>query len=125
MTDRPYRLAIVGSRHFPDLGAVRAFVQGVHAQDPTVEIVSGGAVGVDLGAQIEAQRLGMTVRVFLPLWRGPDGRGDYNPRAGFERNQTIVEYADEIVAFWDGISRGTQDAIRRAEAARKPFAVRR
>lgn len=33
--------------------------------------------------------------------------------------------ADEIVAFWDGVSKGTMDTIRRAQLAGKPYTVKR
>ena len=39
------------------------------------------------------------------------------------RNKTIVEYADKIVAFWDGKSKGTLSVIKYAEKMGKPCKI--
>lgn len=72
------------------------------------EVVSGGAYGVDmLGAKF-AKDCGLPVKFFYPDW---DGLGK---RAGFVRNQEMADYADALIAVWDGQSRGTKDMIDRA-----------
>lgn len=43
--------------------------------------------------------------------------------AGPIRNAEIVAACDKLIAFWDGKSRGTQDAIKKARAAGKLLAV--
>lgn len=73
-----------------------------------VEIVSGGARGVDTAAKNEALDWGLAYKEFPADWNAR-GRG-----AGFARNQLIVNYADRVVAFWDGVSPGTKDTIDRA-----------
>lgn len=109
------KVAVVGSRDFPRLDEVRAYVASLPAD--TV-IVSGGARGVDTAAVDEARRLGMRYIVLPADWK------TWGKRAGFMRNADIVAAADEIVAFWDGVSRGTRHTIALAEAAGKPV-VRR
>jgi hypothetical protein len=108
------RIAVVGSRGFRNLAAVRHFVW---EQDRNTVIVSGGAGGVDSAATGEARRLGMKYEVYLPDW-------DIHGRsAGIIRNRAIVERSDEVVAFWDGRSRGTQSTIEMARRLRKPLRV--
>lgn len=110
------KIAVVGSRDFPRLAEVRAFVAGLPRD--TV-IVSGGARGVDTAAVDEARVRGMRYIVLPADWK------TWGKRAGFMRNADIVEAADRIVAFWDGVSRGTPHTVRLAEAAGKPVEVRR
>jgi hypothetical protein len=111
---RAPRIAVVGSRTYPTLEDVRQFVR---EQPLDAVIISGGARGVDQAAVNEARRLEMPYEVYPADWNRY-GRG-----AGMIRNQTIVDTADEIVAFWDGQSPGTRDTIRRAKAAGKPVRV--
>lgn len=108
------RIAIVGSRGYLDLEAVRRYIRGL-PKDAT--IVSGGAPGVDRTAEREARRLGLRLVVYQAEWDRL-GRG-----AGIVRNGTIVENCDRVVAFWDGVSRGTENTITRARRAGKPVEV--
>ncbi len=109
------KVAIVGSRRYRDLPSVREFVRNL---PPQTVIVSGGAAGVDTEAERAAADFGFICIVVKPAWK----RGRY---AGFERNQVIVDLADEIAAFWDGDSRGTHDTMTRAYAAGKPVHIMR
>jgi hypothetical protein len=108
------KVAVVGSREYADLAAVRQFVWEC---ERTTVIVSGGAKGVDRAAVDEAKRLGMPYEVYLPDWSG------HGKAAGIIRNREIVASADEVVAFWDGKSRGTQATMEMAKAAGKPVRV--
>lgn len=120
---KPYRVAVVGSRAFPRLMEVKAFVhelaERMRANGEAIEVVSGGAPGVDIVAQTAAQDEGLGVKVFAADWNR------LGKAAGMIRNQEIVDYADEVVAFWDGSSPGTKDTINRANWARKPLTIRR
>ena len=108
------RVAVVGSREFPDMGKVRAFVSGLEAG---TTIISGGSRGVDTVAERTGRARGLRVEVHLPDWWT-------HPRAaGVIRNQKIVDSADRVVAFWDGHSRGTADTIKRARAKGIPIEV--
>jgi hypothetical protein len=40
----------------------------------------------------------------------------YNAMAGFARNQKMADYAEALVAVWDGRSSGTRDMLDRARA---------
>ena len=108
------KLAIVGSRGYHNLEAVR---QCVREQERSTVIVSGGASGVDSTAVDEAKRLAMAYEVHLPDWN------KHGKAAGPIRNRAIIEAADEVVAFWDGSSRGTRSSIEIAKALCKPLKV--
>lgn len=113
------KVAIVGSRKFPDLQRVREVVNDLL---PDITVVSGGAKGVDTVAEAAAKGRGLNTIIFPAEWRfGPDRI--YNPRAGFERNTLIVKECDSVIAFWDGLSGGTKDTIDKARAMGKPVWV--
>jgi hypothetical protein len=129
----PCVLAIVGSRDFPDVDAVRDFVLGLR---PTTKVISGGARGVDLLAVNTAKARGLEVEV-IPVT--PDEWNKLGKAAGPLRNTKLVEQADFVVAFLGpckearcklmescprgGWSHGTSDTIEKARAAGKLWAV--
>ena len=47
----------------------------------------------------------------------------YGRAAPLKRNDQIVEYADHVVAIWDGMSRGTKYTIDRCIRYGKPLTV--
>ena len=77
------------------------------------EIVSGGAVGVDSCAAEYAKKNGLKLTVFLPQYER------YGRAAPIARKKKIVDYADKIIAFWDGKSKGTLSVIKYAEKTGK------
>ena len=74
------------------------------------EVVCGGARGADEYGKQWAERLGIPVRMFRAEWKL------HGKSAGPIRNRQMAEYADALIAFWDGKSRGTKNMI---ETARK------
>ena len=99
-------MAIVGSRHFPDLPRVESYVEDL---PPGSSLVTGSASGVDAAAIAAARRRNLPViRVAASFEEGRD------PRAAAERNQRLVDQADVLVAFWDGSSSGTRGTVERA-----------
>ncbi len=108
------RVAIVGSREFANLPLVRSYVRRQLHADTIV--VSGAARGVDETAAQEARDCLLEVEEIPADWS--QGKG-----AGFARNTTIVEHADEIVAFWTAGSRGTLDTITKAVKAGKKVTI--
>lgn len=108
------RIAVVGSRTYPHLAAVRQFVW---EQERTTVIVSGGASGVDGTAVDEARKLGMPYEEYLPDWNR------HGKRAGALRNATIVDKSDQVIAFWDERSPGTKITIDMARRAGKLMRV--
>lgn len=126
---KPLCIAIVGSRNFDRLEWVRkgveALVERALATGRPVEIVSGGARGVDAeAASVVRRRLlkggKVTLHEVVPDW-DKVGRS-----AGIERNVRIIELAEIVVAFWDGQSRGTWHAISEAiRQGRRLYVIRR
>ena len=105
------KLAIVGSRNLSDI-ALDEYVT-----DEVSEIVSGGAVGVDRCAAAFARRREIILTEFLPEYE------TYGRAAPIVRNKQIVDYADRILVFWNGSSRGTKSVIEYAEKVGKPYRV--
>lgn len=81
------------------------------------EIVSGGAVGVDTCAAEYARQKGIKLTVFLPQYE------KYGRAAPIVRNKEIVNYADKVIAFWDGSSKGTLSVIKYAQKIGKECEV--
>lgn len=102
------RIAIVGSRDFPNLARVSDYVEGL---DPSCTVVSGGARGVDRQAVAAARARGMSVNEFPADWNR------HGKAAGYMRNRLIVANADRVVAFQRDGSRGTQHTIDLAREA--------
>src|SRR5690554_2843236 len=108
------RMGIVGSRHFPAREVVASFVAALPEQ--TI-VVSGGAVGVDTWAVEAATARGLETIVLEADW------AQHGPKAGPIRNKQIVDAVGEIVAFWDGRSRGTLGTVAMALEAGLPVRV--
>ena len=100
------KVAVVGSR------SISAIDLGMYISDGD-EIVSGGATGVDSCAAEYAKKKGLRLTVFLPQY------DRYGRAAPIARNKQIVDYADKIVALWDGKSKGTLSVIKYAEKTGK------
>ena len=115
------RVAIVGSRDYPDPGvAVRNYIEaardGGEFYGGTI-IISGGARGIDTAAVEYADYLGLPTIVYPADW-GRQGKA-----AGYARNEDIIADCDRVVAFWDGESKGTRHTIELALKNRKRLEV--
>ena len=93
------KIAIIGSRN----SQVKNLEDYLPAN--VTEIVSGGARGIDTCAKEYAIKNNIAFTEFLPEYE-KYGRG-----APLKRNMQIIDYADEVIAFWDGISNGTKYVI--------------
>ena len=74
-----------------------------------VEIVSGGARGVDSMAIKYAKEKELRWIIFPADW------DKHGKAGGFIRNQLMAEYSEGLLAFWDFKSKGTMDMIDRAK----------
>ncbi|MBQ7302267.1 MAG: hypothetical protein IJW89_01650, partial [Clostridia bacterium] len=81
------------------------------------EIVSGGAKGVDACAAAYAVAHKIRLTEFLPQYKC------YGRAAPLVRNRNIVDYADRVLVFWDGKSKGSLSVIRYAQKTGKPCTV--
>ncbi len=108
------KLAAIGSRTFSNRELVFLFVQSL----PKIGSSSpGGAPGPDSWAVEAATDAGLRTKVFPADW------ASLGRRAGFARNAQIAQHCDVLVAFWDGVSRGTMDTVRTAAKLGRPFRV--
>lgn len=107
------KLIIAGGRDFDDYALMQeqmdlnilalglAFSDGT----PGPEIVSGACRGADALGERYAREHN------LPITRFPADWSAYGKSAGPRRNRQMADYADVLVAFWDGKSRGTKHMI--------------
>ena len=109
------RILICGGRRFSDYELLSDVIEkAVENVTEPVEIVSGHCAGADMLAERYANEHNISLTVMKPEWR------KYGRAAGVIRNRQMLEYVSEtsalVLAFWDGISRGTKNTI---ETARK------
>ena len=97
------KIGIVGSRSFNDYPKFKIIVSPFLRGDYI--LVSGGCYGVDKMAEKLAEEIGKDIVVFPVEWN------KYGKRAGYIRNQKIVEGSDKVIALWDGVSPGTKITI--------------
>ncbi len=92
------------------------------------ELVSGAAYGVDQLGERWAVRHGVPLKKFLPEYNHRitpwSARDKWNKRAPLERNKKMAEYADALVAIWNGRSTGTAHMMGCMRKLGKPVFVR-
>jgi len=81
------------------------------------EVVSGRAPGVDRAGEDYALYLGIPVKLYPANW------SKHGKSAGYKRNEKMAEYADALIAIWDGKSKGTQHMINIMRGLGKPIYV--
>jgi hypothetical protein len=109
------KTAIIGTRTFENYQQLCQIIGNLEHK-PT-EIISGGASGADARAERYAQENGLLLTIHLPNWKA------YGKAAGPMRNNCIIEDCDQLVAFWDGQSKGTSHSIKTARTKGKPTKV--
>ena len=92
-------LAIIGSRSLNDVNLERYIPGNV------TTIVSGGAIGIDTLSEKYADKNNIKKVIVQPDYK------KYKKRSPLVRNKKIVDFSDMIIAFWDGKSKGTKQAI--------------
>ena len=96
------KVIVAGTRDFYDYELLEYKLNRLLVNLKDVEIVSGNAGGADsLGERYALEHE-------LKLTKFPADWTKYGKRAGYIRNKQMAEYAQCLVAFWDGVSRGTK-----------------
>ncbi len=93
--------AVIGSRSFSDFALLSQVCRSLSVSS----VVSGGASGADSLATRFARSSGLPLRVFPPDYER------FGRRAPLVRNWQIVRSVSQVVAFWDGRSRGCAHAL--------------
>ena len=105
------KVAIIGSR------TLEVSNLDEYLPNETTEIISGGAKGIDRCAKAFAVKNNIRYTEFLPEYN------IYGKYAPLKRNLNIISYADCVLAFWDGKSRGTRFVIENCRKMNKPLRV--
>ena len=100
---------IAGSRSIRGLDLVSYCCDDFFSRYKVKEIVSGGAPGVDRLGELVGHSLGIPITVFKASWEV------FGKRAGMLRNQDMANYANALIAIWDGVSPGTREMIKMAK----------
>jgi hypothetical protein len=107
-----FKIIVAGSRSFSDYSLMvrtldRLLINKDHHE---IQIVSGTAPGTDRLGERYASETRLALKKFPADW---DGLGK---RAGFVRNEAMASYADALVLFWDGQSRGSAHMLQVAQS---------
>lgn len=108
------KLIIAGSRTIGDLST--GFIAR-YCPPEVDEVVSGMAEGPDQDGIDFAFDMSIATKQFPANWK------EYGRAAGFLRNKEMGNYADSLLAFWDGESKGTLHMIEYMKQLKKPVRV--
>jgi len=110
------KIAIIGSRDLPESWVLPKLNFLVEEKNKGNTIISGGARGVDKFVAMFCRSFKIPIEIIKPI--NPENKLDY-----LFRNVEIITKADEIVALWDGKSKGTKFVIDYATARNKKIKV--
>lgn len=108
---------IAGSRDYTNYAHVETMLDYFRKDHVITEIVSGGARGADAIGEQYAKENKIDLKVFPADWN-KHGRA-----AGPIRNAQMGDYADQLVAVWDGKSKGTKNMIDYMNKLMKPVFI--
>lgn len=120
MAKPKFKVVIAGGRTFSDLKRMTRVCDHMLSRKKethSIEIVSGTARGADKLGEAYAYSRGFAVKRFPADWDG------FGKAAGHIRNKQMAMYADAVIAFWDGRSRGAMSMIYLARAKEMPLTV--
>lgn len=113
------KLIIAGSRSITNPAIVYQHIEEVRSllrsyNDDITEVVSGTAKGVDTIGESWAELNEIDIVQFPAPWK------ELGKLAGLSRNIEMAEYADGLIAIWDGYSTGTAHMIATIVTMDKP-----
>lgn len=116
------KLIIAGSR---TLNPSTAFLEEciTQARLKPEEIVSGGAMGVDLAAKVLTMRNTpsyLSLKLLDKYKEFPADWDKHGKAAGHIRNAEMAHYADALLLIWDGESRGSSNMLYKMKQLGKP-----
>ena len=114
------KVIVAGGRDFNDYNLLSTvlfdYAESV-GEEVSVSIVSGMARGADKLAHTFAKNEGVQVHEFPADWDA------YGKCAGFIRNDQMSVFADALIAFHDGSSKGTTNMIQTMRRMGKPVLI--
>lgn len=103
------KVIVAGGRKFNNYNLLKTTLNNILSNKTDIEIVSGTANGADKLGERYAEQYNYHIKKFPAEW------DKYGKSAGYIRNEEMAKYADALVAYWDGISKGTRHMIDLAE----------
>ena len=103
------KVIIAGGRNFSNYNKLCQVCKHMLQNQTEIEIVSGTANGADKLGEKYAKENGYSIKYFPANW------DEHGKSAGYKRNAQMAEYADALIAFWDGKSNGTKHMINLAK----------
>ena len=79
------------------------------------EVVSGTAKGVDSHGESWAKENGIPVKRFPANW------DEFGKSAGCIRNQEMLDYYEQLICIWYGLSKGTKNMLTIAKRKKIPI----
>lgn len=111
------KLIIAGGRDFTDDLLMETTSQNHSLMEAVTEVVCGMARGADTVGYNWAKENNIPIKKFFANW------DQLGKKAGYLRNVEMGEYADALLAFWDGHSKGTRHMIDIMKRLKKPYLV--
>ncbi len=105
------KLLVVGSR------SIKNFDLSPYIPREIEIIISGGANGIDIIAEMYADKNKISKLILRPKYN------IYGKAAPLKRNEQMVDIADEVLVIWDGKSNGTRYTINYAKKKNKKVTV--
>jgi predicted Rossmann fold nucleotide-binding protein DprA/Smf involved in DNA uptake len=109
------KTAIVGTRTFNDYQELKRTLESL--KNKPTEIISGGARGADALAERYAKENNIKLTVIEANWNL------HGKAAGPIRNLLIVEASEQVVAMWNGESKGTENTIKNSKEMHRPVII--
>lgn len=104
-----FKVIICGTRTFSDYSLLKNKCDFYLSRKSKVTIISGCAKGADVLGEQYARENDFELLLYPADW------DRFGKSAGYKRNQEMAKTADGVIAFWDGVSRGTQHMINIAK----------
>ena len=101
------KVIIAGSRDIDEIDPIQEAVEDCGFN--ITEVISGTARGVDKLGEQWAEKNNIPIKQFPAKW------DKFGRSAGHKRNAEMAEYAEALIAVWDGVSKGTEGMIKQAE----------
>src|SRR5574343_429426 len=123
------KVIIAGSRTIKNLELVETSMKVFLPEETDIEVVCGGAEGIDLLGEQWAKKHGYPVTYFHAKWKDIEAPNSliktdkwgrkYNAKAGLDRNTLMAQYADTLVLIWTGCKRTSRGSWHMYNEAKK------